>query len=50
MFAWAIIKKGKIPENNDDPRFLCVFKTKKTAESAVITGEKIIKVVISKYE
>lgn len=39
--AWCIVRENKIPENDDDPKFLCVFKTREQASLACLWKEKV---------
>jgi len=44
--AWCLVKNNKIPENNDDPKFLCIFKTRRRAEEATMVDEFIKRVEV----
>jgi hypothetical protein len=44
--AWALIRFNKILENNDDPKFMCVFRTRTMAYWEKKAGEKIVKIEI----
>jgi len=49
--AWANVnKRGVIRLNNDEPRFLCIHKTKKEAEGGAFIDEKTIQVIINILE
>lgn len=46
--AWAVVNKlGMIPENNDDPKFLCVHRTKKEADGAALRNEIVVPCTIT---
>ena len=45
--AWAVVdSRGQIPENNDDPKFMCVHKRRCEAINAKKEGELIVKISI----
>lgn len=46
--AYACVRKGNyIPQNCDDPPFMCVFATEMMAEAARLKGEQVVEILIT---
>lgn len=47
--AWCLVKGETIPENNDDPKFLCIHRSKTEADGARMVDEVVIRCTIVYY-